>query len=183
MTSRIDECRAVLGQRRRGIASAECARPRAQQCRNASEPQWNRTHRSNRCWLRPRTLHVTRILPDQGRNPSRWSVRGLLIPKGLCPPAQGCESASYPGKRRHHPSQPRRGCACVPHELIPDVALVPLNVVLAEQSSQLILKAEVSMMFRDIGNDLREVGLADREVRIAALPLKIQIIAALLLAP
>src|SRR5947199_7589045 len=28
----------VLGQRPRGIASSECARPRAQQCRNASEP-------------------------------------------------------------------------------------------------------------------------------------------------
>ena len=26
------------------------------------------------------------------------SFRALLIPKGLCPPAQGCESASYPGK-------------------------------------------------------------------------------------
>src|SRR6266567_5063236 len=49
----------VPGQRRRGIASAECARPRAQQCRNASEPQWNRTHRNNQCSLRPRTGNAT----------------------------------------------------------------------------------------------------------------------------
>jgi len=39
------------------------------------------------------------------------------------------------------------------------------------------------LLFRDIGNDLREVGLADREVRITALPLKIQVLAALLLEP
>src|SRR5882724_6276841 len=96
-------------------------------------------------------------------------VRRLLIPKGLRPPAQGCEPASYPGKRRRHSSQPQRGCACERHQLIPDVALVPFEVVLAEQSSQLILKAHRSMMllrFCDVRNDLRKIGLADREVRV-----------------
>jgi hypothetical protein len=41
----------------------------------------------------------------------------IPIPKGLCPPAQGCELASYPGRHPRSRFQPRRGCAapvCIP---------------------------------------------------------------------
>ena len=45
----------------------------------------------------PGTLLLTRILLQRSAN--RYRCMGSLIPKGLRPPAQGCEPASYPGTR------------------------------------------------------------------------------------
>ena len=70
--------------------------------------------------------------------------------------------------------------------LIPDVAFIPFHVVLAEQQPQFILEAHPLMMLLlvdDVTSDLFEVGLAYRKVRIPALPLKIEVIAALLFQP
>jgi hypothetical protein len=58
--------------------------------------------------------------------------------------------------------------------------------VLAEQSSHFILKGHFLMMLRlfgDVASNLRQVGLADGEIRVTALPLKIQVVAPLLFEP
>src|SRR5436309_14231232 len=108
------------------------------------------------------------------------------IPKGFCNKAQGCEQRATLGKLGQHSlstsKRLRRLLVC----LIPYVALIPFDVVLAEQCPQFILKAHFLVMLllcRDVLRNLRQIRLADREVRIAALPLKIQVIATLLLQP
>ena len=56
----------------------------------------------------------------------------------------------------------------------------------AKQSPQLILKAQLAMVLLLPGNvllDRLQVGLADRKVRIPALPLEVGVVRALLLEP
>src|SRR5258706_1087588 len=62
------------------------------------------------------------------------------IPKGLRPPAQGCEARATLGNRRYPPSQPRRGCAHFCPALIPHVSLLPPDLVPAQQSPHFILE-------------------------------------------
>ena len=70
--------------------------------------------------------------------------------------------------------------------LIPNVSLVPFQAVLTEQCPQLILKADLLMMFILSGNVSVHpvlIGLADTEIGVASLPLKIHNIAPLFLEP
>lgn len=61
---------------------------------------------------------------------------------------------------------------------IPHVSLVPFDVVPLQQSAVLVLKILRSMMrflIRDVSLHFTQFGLANREVAVAALPLKISV--------
>src|ERR1035437_1242912 len=78
-------------------------------------------------------------------------------------------------------SQPERGCVSVPH-----VPLIPFDLVSAKQSPQLILKAQLTVVLflpGDVVLDLLQVELANRKIRIPALPLEICVVRPLLLEP
>ena len=70
--------------------------------------------------------------------------------------------------------------------LIPHIALVPLDLVLAKQGPQLILKTGFLVMlllFGDVPDDLLQIRLANSEIGITALPPEIEIAAALFFEP
>src|ERR1039457_2937342 len=109
------------------------------------------------------------------------------IPKGLCLPAQGCEERATLGRESEMNStatrlwQSRHG-----DDSIPNVFLVPLNLVLAQQRTKLVLKPNLAMMLLlpgDVVLNLRQLRLAHREIRVAALPLEIGVIATAFLQP
>src|SRR5205823_4597746 len=103
---------------------------------------------------------------------------------GIVSSSPGLRGTSYPGSAAAKHSQPQRGCAAVRRFLIPHVTFVPFDLVFSEQRPQFILKARFLMMLLllfDIPNDLGQIGLTYREIRITALPLKIQIFATLFL--
>src|SRR5713101_3250651 len=57
----------------------------------------NKIERSKEHEAKARLALTPALSPGASRYPQfRFAVRP--IPKGLCPPAQGCEPASYPGK-------------------------------------------------------------------------------------
>src|ERR1700730_1277085 len=65
--------------------------------------------------------------------------------------------------------QPQRGC------VNPDIALVPLDLVMPEQGPQLILKADlvvVLMLVEHVLPHLFKVGRTHGEVRVTTLPLE-----------
>ena len=69
---------------------------------------------------------------------------------------------------------------------IPHVFLVPFNLVFAQQRAQLVLKSDLAMMLLlsgDVLLHLFEIGLAYGEIRIAALPLEVGVIATAFLQP
>jgi Tfp pilus assembly protein PilN len=69
---------------------------------------------------------------------------------------------------------------------VPHVPLIPFDLMSAQQSSQFILKAQLAMVLLlpgDVLFNLLQVGLANREIRLLALPLEIGVIRSLLLEP
>ena len=69
---------------------------------------------------------------------------------------------------------------------IPNVFLVPFNLVLAQQRTQLVLKTNLAVMFLlsgDVLLHLFEIGLAHGEIRVAALPFEIGVIGTAFLQP
>src|SRR5688572_15328839 len=69
---------------------------------------------------------------------------------------------------------------------IPNVFLVPFDLVFAQQRAQLVLKTNLAMMLLlsgDVLLHLFEIRLAHREIRVAALPLEVGVIAAAFLQP
>ena len=70
--------------------------------------------------------------------------------------------------------------------LIPHIALVPLDLVLAKQGPQLILKTGFLVMlllFGDVPDDLLQIRMANSQIGITALPLEIEMAAALFFEP
>ena len=78
--------------------------------------------------------------------------------------------------------QPQRGCGesfdnC---QSIPNIFLIPFDFVTLQQRAQLLLKSNFAMMFLLPGNVLLhrfEIGLAHGEIRVAALPFEVGVIA------
>ena len=75
------------------------------------------------------------------------------IPKGFCNKAQGCEQRATLGNLGHRSPSTSKRLRRLLVLLIPHVALIPLDVVLAEQCPQFILKAHflVMLLQRQIG--------------------------------
>jgi hypothetical protein len=95
--------------------------------------------------------------------------RSLAIPSGLRAPAQGCETRAALSCDSEIP----RNSWDSQMDSIPNVFLVPFDLVLAQRRTQLILKSNLAMMFLLPGNvlpHLFKIGLAHREICIAALP-------------
>ena len=68
-------------------------------------------------------------------------------------------------------SQLQRSCVS-----IPQVPFIPFSLVLAEQSSQFVLKTHLAMvllLMGDVSDDPLQIGLADRKVRITPLPMEL----------
>jgi len=75
----------------------------------------------------------------------------------------------------------RLGCGSIPH-----IFFIPFDFVFAEQRQQLVLKIHLPVVFLlsgDVWLHLFQIRLADREIRVAALPFKVRIIPALRLQP
>ena len=69
---------------------------------------------------------------------------------------------------------------------VPHVPLIPFDLMSAQQSPQFILKAQLAMVLLlpgDVLFNLLQVGLANREIRLPALPLEISVVRSLLLEP
>src|SRR2546425_9127442 len=95
-------------------------------------------------------------------------VRARTIPKGLRPPAQGCEVRATLGKRSKQ-SDNRNAVAAVSRVSysIPNVFFIPFDFVSFQQCAQLVLKTHLTMMLLLIGDvllHLFEIRLADAKV-------------------
>src|SRR5258706_550530 len=97
-------------------------------------------------------------------------------PEGIVSSSPGLRGTSYPGMRDRQSLSTSNEVAPILGLtwLIPHIALVPFHLVLSQQRSQFILKAHflvMPLLFGDVAGDFLQVGLADGEIRIAALPL------------
>src|SRR5579872_591549 len=116
----------------------------------------------------------------------QWEVGWGSVPFLL--PQRGCAlkpkvvpSSELPWETGFADYQPGTGCGS-----IPQITLVPLELMLTEQRAQLFLKPYLPMMFllaNNVSPDRIHVGLADRKIRVTALPIEIHVIAALFLGP
>ena len=101
-------------------------------------------------------------------------VRARTIPKGLRPPAQGCEVRATLGKRSKQ-SDNRNAVAAVSRVSysIPNVFFIPFDFVSFQQRAQLVLKTNLAVMLLLSGDviphrcNLRK---ADGENSVAVLP-------------
>ena len=115
------------------------------------------------------------------------------IPKGFRPQSPGLRGTSYPGDMCARFLNPERGCVPFPYSCtaapqpsIPNVTLVPFQVVLAQQCPKLVLKSHFLVMLWLIGNVSNypfQIRLTHAEIGVASLPLKIEKIATLFLEP
>src|SRR6266851_8843795 len=115
------------------------------------------------------------------------SRSGANNPKGIATSSPRLRGTSYLGKtskqndnRNAVAAMSRGSCS------IPNVFFIPFDFVLAQKQAQLILKTHLAMMLLLIGDvllHLFEIRLADAKVCVAALPLKVRVLATAFLQP
>jgi hypothetical protein len=135
-------------------------------------PKGNPKGIADQCFVAP----PTPCLIDEE---SRKAESDFSNPKGIAASSPGLRQRRYPGWRGHRMKQPQGGCASIPH-----IAFIEFDFMLPQKRPQLILKRQFPVMFLLVGDVylyLFKTGLADREIRVTALPLKIGVIPALLL--
>ena len=118
---------------------------------------------------------------------AEWPHCILAIPTGLWPPAQGCEARATLGYDLEMYSTATR-LRQIPdgNDSIPNIFLVPFDLMLAQQRPQLVLKSNLAMMLLLAGDVLLhrfEIGLAHGKICITTLLLEVRVIATAFLQP